>query len=164
MPIAHYFDSAWEWHRDIQFLKWIWKPSYGTNLIMTLAGTNYTAGSAGSGNGNDTGGGAGDMIPDANRLILVCDAPGFGFTVAVPPELMPAGTVVAYKLYAREWFTWNATRSSDILRWTSVVTLVRMNDMSWQRKGPNYITLTPAGDAEVPAFTALEAKQISEAP
>ncbi len=160
VPTNHVFDTGWKWHRDVQDDYWMWNPNV-PHVILSLLSTSFTA-TAGEGNGNDSGPATGsateDNRPDDNRLILITDAPGiFSDDIGQRPE----GTLLAHRLYAHEWLTWNGQRVTDMLRWHSFVTLRRTADSTWSRIGPNTIELTPEEDSEVPAFTEKDIQQIN---
>jgi hypothetical protein len=158
VPTNGFFNAGWNWHRDVQDKAWLWNPSNGLN-IGVYTWTNFS-GTPGEVQGNDTGGGAADESPDSARLILTSDGPSPGTVGLFSAAEAPPGSVVAHRMYAREWLTWNGTLASGILRWRSFLTLRRKPDLSWERVGQNLIAEVPEGSSEVPVFTVEELLQI----
>jgi hypothetical protein len=154
--------GVWSWHRDVQGKVFFWKTNAPS--VVELVGTPkfFTPGPAGQGNGNDSSGVEADEIPDANGLIIVCDAPGYAPNALLSAVEAPPGSIYANRFYAREWVSWNGVRASDILRWRVFITLRRKADLTWERVAPDFVEETPVGDDETPALTPQQAQQASQ--
>lgn len=155
------FRSGWAWHRDVSAEVFLWRPA-APSVLNTNRAKVFSSATPGGPGGNDDGGVAPDNIPDANGLIVTADGPGMG-EVTLTNVFLP-GSVSAMRFYAREWVTWSGVQACDIIRWRSFVTLRRKSNWSWERKGPNFIEITPSSDPEVPTFTAADATNIFNLP
>ena len=162
VPTGGVYASGWQFHRDVQDAVFVWNPSDPLNVsIAEGTTTNFTTATPGTGAGNDDNGSAEDANPDANGLIINCDAPMTG-SYPSSDHSYPPGTVIARRFYAREWVTWYGARVSQILRWKCFTTLRRKSDYSWERKGSNAISAVSPGDSERPSFTPTEGQQVHD--
>jgi hypothetical protein len=155
------FNSGWGWHQDVcrTIFVYIKAPDL-PGAVFANDRKPFSQGTAGEVDGNDSTNSTPDTLPDANRLMLVADAPGLS-----PADYESEyGVVVAYRLYARQWLTWNGIRCSDILRWRSFLTIRRPANGTWERRGDNRIEPTPEGDPEAPTFTVEEGAQALQEP
>jgi hypothetical protein len=154
------FNTGWKWHRDVssKHYAYIQVPGTSSDLLIPTS-TKSFSGEPGETGGNEPQDSADNLI-DTNRLILYTDSPGFQFPNNNPPY-PNHNLILANRLYAREWVTWNGIVASDIVRWRSFLTFKRLaGSTNWQRVGANLIALTPENDPEKPSFTKEEGQQL----
>ncbi len=165
VPSDPQFNTGFVWHRDVQDKGYVWHPSYGANVQLAEEPKTFMSKPPGVLPSNDDQTDGVDVTPDADRLILLVDAPGpILDTQAAPIQQLLVGTGAAHRFYAREWLTWNGGLISTVQRWRSFVTVRKKADGTWERVGGvggNFIDLTPANDPETPKFNALDAQMIT---
>lgn len=144
------FNSGWVWQRDVEFAL-VKNQTGDTNSWDGIPnGTrSFTPNAlAAGGNDNAAAGATRNETPDYARTIYSFDSPAIRASVL---DNHPVGTVFRFRLYAREWLTWQGAVVSEVVRWNSWVEIRKYVEGSWEYvPGKNRIQPTAEDEEEVP--------------